>query len=95
MSVLIKPLLTEKMTLLADKRQQVGFVCKREATKTEIKNAIEKLYSVEVDWINTIVTAPKRKKNRRTGQVTGRTNIYKKAICKLKEGQNIDFFENI
>ena len=61
----------------------------------EIKSEIEKVYGVEVEWINTMVTAPKSKRNRRTGQTTGRTNIYKKAICKLKEGQTIDFYENI
>ena len=95
MSVLIKPLITEKMTMLTDKRQQYGFVCLRSATKTEIKAEIEKIYGVEVESINTMVTSPKRKRNRRTGQTTGRTNIYKKAICKLKDGQAIDFYENI
>jgi large subunit ribosomal protein L23 len=95
MSVLIKPLITEKMTMLTDKRQQYGFVCQRSASKDAIKAEIEKVYGVEVEWINTIVTSPKRKRNRRTGQITGRTNIYKKAICKLKEGQEIDFYENI
>jgi large subunit ribosomal protein L23 len=95
MSVLIKPLITEKMSTLTEKRQQYGFVCLRSATKDEIKSEIEKLYGVEVEGISTMVTSPKRKKNRRTGQITGRTNIYKKAICKLKEGQVIDFYENI
>jgi large subunit ribosomal protein L23 len=95
MSVLIKPLITEKMTMLTDKKKQYGFVCLRSATKTEIKSEIEKIYNVEVESINTMVTTPKRKRNRRTGQTTGRTNIYKKAICKLKDGQVIDFYENI
>jgi large subunit ribosomal protein L23 len=95
MSVLIKPLITEKMSMLTEKRKQYGFVCLRSATKDEIKSEIEKLYGVEVEGISTMVTSPKRKKNRRTGQITGRTNIYKKAICKLKEGQEIDFYENI
>lgn len=95
MSVLIKPLITEKLTMLTDKRKQYGFVCLRSASKSDIKSEIEKVYGVEVDWINTIVSAPKRKRNRRTGQITGKTNIYKKAICKLKEGQSIDFYENI
>lgn len=95
MSVLIKPLITEKMSMLTEKRKQYGFVCLRSASKDEIKSEIEKLYGVEVIGISTMVTSPKRKKNRRTGQVTGRTNIYKKAICKLKEGQEIDFYENI
>ncbi|MDP2176842.1 MAG: 50S ribosomal protein L23 [Bacteroidota bacterium] len=95
MSVLLKPLITEKMSMLTEKRNQYGFVCLRSSTKDEIKAEIEKVYGVEVISISTMVTSPKRKKNRRTGQVTGRTNIYKKAICKLKEGQAIDFYENI
>ncbi len=95
MSVLIKPLITEKMTMLTDKKKQYGFVCLRSATKVEIKAEIERVYGVEIESINTMVTTPKRKRNRRTGQSTGRTNIYKKAICKLKEGQAIDFYENI
>ena len=78
--------------MLTDKRKQYGFVCLRSATKVQIKAEIESIYGVEIEWINTIVTSPKRKKNRRTGQTTGRTNIYKKAICKLKEGQEIDFY---
>lgn len=95
MSVLLKPLITEKMSMLTEKRQQYGFVCVRTATKDDIRAEIEKLYGVEVVSISTMVISPKRKKNRRTGQVTGRTNIYKKAICKLKEGQEIDFYDNI
>ncbi len=95
MSVLLKPLITEKMSMLTEKRQQYGFVCVRTATKDDIRAEIEKIYGVEVVSISTMVISPKRKKNKRTGQVTGRTNIYKKAICKLKEGQEIDFYDNI
>lgn len=94
-SILKKPLITEKMNLLSEKREQYGFLVDRRATKVEIKKEIEKLYNVEVDWVNTMVTPTKRRKNRRTGQVTGKTNIYKKAIFKLKEGFKIDFFESI
>ncbi len=95
MASILKPLLTEKMTRLADRQQKVGFICDRKADKNEIKSEIEKLYQVEVDSINTIVTSRKPKRNRRTGQVTGKTNIYKKAIVKLKEGFTINFYENI
>ncbi len=95
MSVLIKPLITEKMSMLTEKRSQYGFVCLRTATKDDIRAEIEKVYGVEVVSISTMVMSSKTKKNRRTGQITGRTNIYKKAICKLKEGQAIDFYENI
>lgn len=95
MSVLLKPLITEKMTQLGELRKQYGFVVDRFATKDEIKAEIEKMYGVEVIRLNTLVVAPKSKRNRKTGQTTGRTDIVKKAIFKLKEGQEIDFFENI
>lgn len=52
--------------MLTDKRKQYGFVCLRSATKDQIKAEIESIYGVEIEWINTIVTTPKRKKNRRT-----------------------------
>jgi len=93
-TILIKPLITEKLNLLQERRGQYGFVVDRRATKDEIKSAIEKLYSVEIEWLNTMVTPSKKRKNRKTGQVTGRTNIYKKAIFKLKDGYKIDFFES-
>lgn len=95
MSVLKKPLITEKLTRLGDKLKQYGFVVDRNATKDEIKAAIESFYNVEVDRINTMVAPGKSKMNRRTGQVSGRTKIVKKAIVKLKEGHSIDFFESI
>ncbi len=81
------------MNLLKERRNQYGFVVDRRANKNEIKSAIEKLYNVEIDWLNTMVAPAKLRKNRKTGQVTGRTNIYKKAIFTLKDGFEIDFFE--
>jgi large subunit ribosomal protein L23 len=93
-SILKKPLITEKLNLLQERRGQYGFIVDRKASKDEIISAIEKLYNVEIDWLNTMVTPGKKRKNRKTGQVTGRTNIYKKAIFKLKDGFKIDFFES-
>lgn len=95
MNILKKPLITEKLNMLSERREQYGFIVDRKASKDEIKSAIEKLYNVEIEWLNTMVTPTKTKKNRKTGQVTGRTNIYKKAIFKLKEGHKIDFFESL
>ncbi len=95
MSVLKKPIITEKMNLLQERRGQYGFIVDRKATKSEIKKAIEDFYEVEVVKINTMITSRKTRKNRRTGQLTGKTNSVKKAIFSLKEGQSIDFFENV
>jgi large subunit ribosomal protein L23 len=78
-----------------DKRGQYGFVCDHRSTKDEIKKAIEDFYGVEVASVNTMITRGKVRKNRRTGQISGYTNKYKKAIITLKEGFNIDFYENI
>ena len=93
--ILKKPLITEKMTSLMDKRGQYGFVVDPKSTKDEIKKAIEDFYGVEVESVNTMIVRGKAKRNRRTGQISGYTNKYKKAIITLKEGFNIDFYENI
>lgn len=96
MSVLKKPLITEKQSTATDKLGRIGFVVDRNATKSEIKAEIEKVYGVEVATINTMVMAAKAKQkySKTAGFVSGRTPIYKKAIVTLKSGQ-IDFFENI
>jgi large subunit ribosomal protein L23 len=90
-----KPLITEKMTAIMDKRGQYGFVVDKKSTKDEIKKAIEDFYGVEVDSVNTMIARGKMRRNRRTGQISGYTNGYKKAIVTLKEGFTIDFYENI
>lgn len=95
MSILKKPIISEKLNLLQERRGQYGFIVDRKATKPEIKKAIEQFYEVEVVKLNTMITSRKTRKNRKTGQLTGKTNSYKKAIFTLKEGQSIDYFENI
>ncbi len=93
--ILKNPLITEKMTSHMDKRSQYGFGVDPKSTKDEIKKAIEDFYGVEVESVNTMIQRGKVRKNRRTGQISGYTNKYKKAIITLKEGFNIDFYENI
>lgn len=93
--ILKKPLITEKMNLLTDRRGQYGFVVDKKASKDEIKKAIENFYNVEVASVNTMIQRGKSRRNRRTGQISGYTNAYKKAIVTLKEGFKIDFYENI
>lgn len=97
MSVLKKPLITEKQTIASDKLGRFGFVVDRDATKVQIKAEIEKVYGVHVATISTMVMAPKAKQKytKTAGFTSGRTPIYKKAIVTLKDGQKIDFFENI
>jgi len=96
MTILKRPLLTEKMTKIADKAQQIGFIVDKVASKDEIKAAIQKAYNVEVERVNTILVRGKRKSRfTKAGVINGRKPNYKKAIVQLKEGQKIDFFENI
>lgn len=97
MSIIVKPLVTEKMTALTDKfNNRYGFVVLPEANKIEIKKAVEELYNVTVVKVNTIRYSGKNKSRyTKTGIVKGRTNAYKKAIVTLKEGDTIDFYSNI
>ncbi len=96
MSIIVKPIVTEKMTQLGDKLNRYGFRVEKSANKVEIKKAIEAMYSVTVTDVNTLVVAPKKKmRYTKSGVSRGATNAYKKAIVTLKEGDVIDFYSNI
>jgi large subunit ribosomal protein L23 len=96
MSVLIKPLITEKMSALSEKRNQYGFVVSRQANKVEIRKAVESQYGVTVTDVNTMVYMGKSKKRyTKTGILDGRTNHFKKAMITVAEGDVIDFYANI
>ncbi len=97
MGIIIKPLVTEKMTKITDKmNNRFGFVVRPDANKLEIKAAVEALYNVTVVDVNTMRYAGKSKSRyTRAGLIQGRTNAYKKAIVTLKEGDTIDFYSNI
>ena len=96
MGVLIKPLVTEKMTNITDKFNRFGFLVRPEANKLVIKKEIEALYNVTVVDVNTMNYAGKNKSRyTKAGFVKRRTNAGKKAIVTLKEGDTIDFYSNI
>ena len=96
MSIIIKPLVTEKMTAMTEKLNRFGFIVRPEANKLEIKREIDGLYNVTVVDINTIRYSGKNKSRyTKSGLITGRTNAFKKAIVTLKEGDTIDFYSNI
>lgn len=96
MGIIIKPLVTEKLTKIADKFNRVGFVVSPKANKLEIKSAIESLYGVTVIGVNTMNYAGKDKSRyTKSGLINGRSNAFKKAVVTLKEGDTIDFFSNI
>jgi large subunit ribosomal protein L23 len=95
MDVLIRPLITEKIAPLNEKGKY-GFVVDKRANKVQIKQAIEKIYSVNVEEVNTMIYAG-RKKSRYTKSrvISGRTPSYKKAIVKIADGEIIDFYGGI
>jgi len=96
MSIILKPIVTEKMTTLTEKLNRVGFIVDKKANKVEIKKVIEEFYNVKVADINTISYAGKSKSRyTKAGFVKGRTNAFKKAIVTLAEGEKIDFYSSI
>lgn len=96
MEILIKPIITEKMTAQAEKLNRYGFVVDKRANKLEIKSAIEKMYGVKVDSVNTQQYVGKVKtRNTTRGVAVGRVNRNKKAIVTLKQGEVIDFYASI
>ncbi len=96
MEILIRPIITEKMTELAEDRGQYGFIVNTRANKVEIKKAVESAYDVTVESVNTMIQAGKSKSRfTKAGVISGRTNNVKKAIVTVKEGDIIDFYSNI
>lgn len=95
MSILHKPLITEKVTNLNEKGIY-GFIVDNRANKVEIKKEVEELYGVTVVQVNTMRYAGKKKvRYAKTGVTKGKRASYKKAIVTLKSGNVIDFYENI
>ena len=92
-SVLLKPLLTEKTTLIKDEAQQVAFMVHTLANKLEIKQAVEKAFDVKVEAVNVVRRAPLNRE--RQGRVVGRKAGWKKAYVTLRQGDKIEFFEGV
>ncbi len=96
MDILIKPIVTEKMTAQGETLNRYGFVVRKEANKHQIKKAIEGLYNVNVASVNTMIYGGKNKSRyTKSGIISGRSNAYKKAVVTLVEGDTIDFYSNI
>lgn len=96
MDILIKPIVTEKMTIQGEKLNRYGFIVDRAANKLQIKAAIEQMYGVTVIEVNTMNYYGKRKSRfTKAGLLTGRSNHYKKAVVTLADEDKIDFYSNI
>ena len=85
--VIKAPIVTEKSAKLAQESNTITFSVDTKANKTEIKQAVEKVFNVKVESVNTVNVRPKKK---RVGRYVGKTNKVKKAIVKLKEGSSIE-----
>ena len=81
------PIITEKSADLAQNYNTITFSVDTKANKTQIKQAVEKIFNVKVESVNTVNVKPKKK---RVGRYVGKTNKVKKAIVKLKEGSSIE-----
>ena len=96
MGILIKPIVTEKMTGLGEKLSRYGFIVDRKANKIQIKAEVEKLYGVTVAEVNTLNYHGKRKQRyTKSGLLKGRMNHFKKAYVTLVGDDKIDFYANI
>ena len=95
MDIIVKPIVTEKMNSQAGARKY-GFMVNKKANKVQIKKAVENLYGVTVEDVNTMLYTGKSKSRfTRTGLVTGRQSAFKKAVVTLRDGDSIDFYSNI
>lgn len=90
--VLLGPVVSEKSTMIGEKHEQVAFRVKHDATKTEVKAAIELLFKVQVDRVSILNQKGKRK---RFGRFEGRRGSVRKAYVRLKPGQEIDFAQEV
>jgi large subunit ribosomal protein L23 len=96
MSILIKPIITEKATANSELRNSYTFAVNTKANKVEIKKAVEAAYGVSVEKVRTINVRPERRtRYTKTGIQHGKTNAVKKAIVQLAEGEMIDLYSNM
>ena len=96
MGIIIKPIVTEKLTIQGEKLNRYGFIVDREANKLQIKAAVEQAYNVTVADVNTVNYHGKRKSRyTKAGMFKGRTNHFKKAYVTLAGEDKIDFYANI
>lgn len=96
MSILIKPIITEKATNDSELKNRFTFMVSRKANKIEIKDAVEAAYGVSITKVRTMNVRPDRKtKFTKTGVVTGKTSAFKKAVVQVADGDTIDLYTNL
>ena len=96
MSILIKPVITEKATTDSEMNNRFTFVVSNKANKIQIKDAVESAYGVSVTKVRTMNVRPDRKtKYTKSGMITGKTKAYKKAMVQVAVGETIDLYSNL
>jgi len=96
MKVIFEPIITEKATNDSELRNRYTFVVNREANKIQIKDAVEDKYNVTVEKVRTQIYGSERKtKFTKKGVQRTKTNIKKKAIVDIQDGDSIDFYNNL
>jgi large subunit ribosomal protein L23 len=96
MNILVKPIISEKMQAVSEKFNRYGFIVDRKATKSQIKYAIEEVYGVRVDRINTLIQRGRAtSRNTKAGVIRGQKNTVKKAIVFVNKEDKIDIYSNI
>jgi large subunit ribosomal protein L23 len=93
--VLRRPLVTEKTSYQSGKLNQYSFIVADNATRTQVKDAIETLYDVSVQRVNIVNTSAKRGRRLRSRRLLVRKPGYKKAIITLVAGQTLEIFEGV
>lgn len=95
-SIIIRPLITEKMTAQSEKEGRYGFVVDRKSNKIEIREAVEKQFNVKVSGVRTmIVRGKERTRYTKSNILRGATSTWKKAIVTLEKGESIDLYSNL
>lgn len=95
-NIIIRPLITEKMTAQSEKEGRYGFVVDRRSNKVEIRDAVEKEFNVKVTGVRTmIVRGKKRTRYTKSHILSGSSSTWKKAIVTVAEGDTIDFYSNL
>lgn len=96
MSILIKPIITEKATNDSEVNNRYSFIVAKKANKLEIKSAVHAAYGVSIESVKTLnYPVQKSTKYTKKGLVTGVKGGFKKAIVQLAEGESIDFYNNL
>jgi large subunit ribosomal protein L23 len=94
--IIIRPIVTEKMTAQGERENRYGFVVAKDSNKVQIKQAVEQEYNVTVTGVRTMICRGKnRTRYTKTNILKGRTASYKKAVVTVKNGETIDLYSSI